>query len=145
MDPPPFGIFYCHSVSRICLLILSINTLKLEENYKGELNKFFRYLIMEKEDIGSWETPTDGSRDLRCTFFFCVFIKLMKQSKVPKPSSTYFIGEWICLILFFFLFLFSLFIVCFSFFMPPGDPTPTLLVCMYVFVFLLPQHIPNLS
>lgn len=46
---------------------------------------------MEKEEIGSWETPTDGSRDLRCTFFFlCVFIKLMKQSKVPKPSSTYF-------------------------------------------------------
>lgn len=59
----------------------------MEENYKGELNKFFRVFNYEKkEEIGSWETPTDG-RDLRCTFFFfffLVFIKLMKQSKVPK-------------------------------------------------------------
>lgn len=146
--PPPFGIFYCHSVSRICLLILSINTLKLEENYKGELNNFFRVFNYEKGRnrylifLGYWIMMA-GIWD--ALFFVCINKTDEADSKVPKPSSTYFIGEWICLILFFFLFLFSLFIVCFSFFMPPGDPTPTLLVCMHVFVFLLPQHIPNLS
>lgn len=129
--PPPFGIFYCHSVSRICLLILSINTLKLEENYKGELNNFFRVFNYEKGwnryliFLGYWIMMA-GIWDA----LFFVLIKLMKQTLKFQnhPQLTLSVSESV---LFYFSFSscfhFSLFAL--AFLCPRGIP-PQLCLCV---------------